>query len=58
MLKMAVRHDALAVKPVQQTSQIHRDKSEARSLTLEELNVVREALRTWTASSGQDQGVQ
>ncbi len=33
MLGMAVRHDALAVNPVQQTSRIHREKSETRSLT-------------------------
>jgi hypothetical protein len=49
MLGMAVRHDALAVNPVQQTSRIHREKSETRSLTLEDLNAVREALREWTA---------
>ena len=49
MLKMAVRHDALAVKPVQQTSRIHRDKSEPQSLTLEALDTVRQALRDWTA---------
>lgn len=48
MLGMAVRHDALAVNPVQQTSRIHREKSETRSLTLEDLNTVRSALRTWT----------
>lgn len=47
MLGMAVRHDALAVNPVQQTSRIHREKSEARSLTLGDLNTVREALRAW-----------
>jgi integrase len=46
---MAVRHDALAVNPVQQTSRIHREKSETRSLTLEDLDTVRKALRTWTA---------
>jgi integrase len=49
MLGMAVRHDALAVNPVQQTSRIHREKSETRSLTLEDLDRVREALRAWTA---------
>ena len=38
MLGMAVRHDALAVNPVQQTSRIYREKSENRSLTLEDLN--------------------
>jgi integrase len=49
MLGMAVRHDALAVNPVQQTSRIHREKSETRSLTLEDLDSVRKALRAWTA---------
>ena len=48
MLGMAVRHDALAVNPVQQTSRIHRDKSVTRSLTLEDLDTVRRALRAWT----------
>ncbi|WP_459976153.1 tyrosine-type recombinase/integrase, partial [Nocardioides pyridinolyticus] len=47
MLGMAVRHDALAVNPVQQTSRIHRERSETRSLTLEDLNTVRTALRAW-----------
>lgn len=49
MLGMAVRHDALTVNPVQQTSRIHRERSETRSLTLEDLNTVRAALRAWTA---------
>jgi integrase len=49
MLGLAVRHDALVVNPVQQTSRVHREKSETRSLTLEDLNTVREALRAWTA---------
>jgi integrase len=49
MLGMAVRHDALAVNPVQQTSRIHRERSDTRSLTLEDLTTVREALRAWTA---------
>jgi site-specific recombinase XerD len=51
MLGMAVRHDALPVNPVQQTSRIHREKSETRSLTLDDLNTVRDAVRTWTFSS-------
>lgn len=49
MLGMAVRHDALAVNPVQQTSRIHRERPEIRSLTLDDINTVREALRAWTA---------
>lgn len=48
MLGMAVRHDALAVNPVQQTSRIHHERSETRSLTLEDLTTVRDALRAWT----------
>ncbi|KAA1415972.1 site-specific integrase [Nocardioides humilatus] len=49
MLGLAVRHDALVVNPVQQTSRIHRDRPETRSLTLQDLNTVREALRAWTS---------
>jgi integrase len=49
MLGLAVRHDALIVNPVQQTSRVHRGKSETRSLTPEDLSTVRQALRTWTA---------
>jgi integrase len=48
MLGLAVRHDALTVNPVQQTSRIHREKSETRSLSLEDLDTVRAALRAWT----------
>ncbi len=48
LLGLAVRHDALTVNPVQQTSRIHREKSETRSLTLEDLDTVRKALRAWT----------
>ena len=51
MLGLAVRHDALDVNPVQQTSRIHREKTETRSLTLEDLETVRRALRTWTAQA-------
>ena len=49
MLGMAVCHDALTVSPVQQTSRIHRERSETRSLTLEDLITAREALRACTA---------
>lgn len=48
MLGMAVRHDALAVNPVHQTSRINRQKAETRSLTPEDLRRVRAALREWT----------
>lgn len=49
MLGLAVRHDALAVNPVQQTSRIHRERSEPQSLTLADLVTIREALRVWRA---------
>jgi integrase len=49
MLGLAVRHDALAVNPVQQTSRVHRERSEPRSLTLADLVSVRDALRAWAA---------
>ncbi|UUZ61787.1 site-specific integrase [Nocardioides sp. B-3] len=48
MLGMAVRYDALAVNPVQQTSRLHREKSEARSLSPADLEAVRHALHAWT----------
>ena len=48
MLGLAVRHDALVVNPVQQTSRIHRQRTETRSLTLEDLATVRKALRAWS----------
>ncbi|MBA2717389.1 MAG: hypothetical protein H0U51_10115 [Propionibacteriales bacterium] len=43
MLGMAVRHDALAVNPVQQTPRIHREKFGTRSLTIEDIDTVRKA---------------
>ncbi len=48
MLGRAVRHDALAVNPVHQTSRIHRHKPETRSLAPDDLRAVRAALRAWT----------
>jgi hypothetical protein len=56
MLGMAVRHDALAVNPMQQTSRIHREKSETRSLTIDDLMTVREALHAWAAKQGPGPG--
>jgi len=51
LLGMAVRHDALAVNPIQQTSRIHRGKSETRSLTIDDLISVREALQAWASKA-------
>lgn len=47
MLGLAVRHDALAVNPVQQTSRIQRERSETRSLTSDEIEILREAVAAW-----------
>lgn len=49
MIDMAVRHDALPVNPVRQTSRVRRIKTETRSLTVEDLATVRAAVRAWTA---------
>ncbi|MFC6706771.1 tyrosine-type recombinase/integrase [Flexivirga alba] len=48
MLGLAVRHDALVVNPVLQTSRVHRERHQTRSLTLEDLNTVRASVRAWT----------
>jgi integrase len=48
MLGLAVRHDALAVNPVQQTSRVYRERSEPRSLSIADVVTVRAALRAWT----------
>jgi integrase len=49
MIDLAVRHDALAVNPVRQTSRARRTKNETRSLTIEDLATVRAAIRAWMA---------
>jgi len=50
-LGLAVRHDALSVNPIQQTSRIYREKTETRSLTVKDLQTVRQALQTWMTQS-------
>lgn len=47
MLGLAVRHDALTINPVQQTSRLRREKSETRSLNAADVEMVRTAVRTW-----------
>jgi hypothetical protein len=42
---MAVRHDALIVNPVRQTVRVSRPKTETRSLSVEDLKTVRDAVR-------------
>jgi integrase len=49
MIDMAVRHDALPVNPVRQTSRVRRIKTETRSLTVKDLATVRAAVRAWMA---------
>ena len=56
MLGLAVRHDALAVNPVQQTSRIHREKTETRSLTLEDLDTFGERSERGPSRSGRAPG--
>lgn len=47
MLGLAVRHDALPINPVQQTSRVHRARTATRSLTAGDLAAVRTAVRAW-----------
>lgn len=51
MLSLAVRHDALATNPVQQTSRLRREKAEPRSLSASDLEAVRTALSSWADQS-------
>ncbi|GAB2763380.1 tyrosine-type recombinase/integrase [Nocardioides salsibiostraticola] len=48
MLGLAVRHDALTVNPVLQTTRVRRERSETRSLTTQDLKVIRQSVRVWT----------
>jgi integrase len=47
MIDMAVRHDALPVNPVRQTSRVRRTKTGTRSLTIDDIATVRAAVRNW-----------
>lgn len=47
MLDMAVRHDAITVNPVRTTARLRRTKSDTRTLTVEDLNAVRQAVHDW-----------
>ena len=49
MLEMAVELGVVASNPVRGTASIVRPKSEARALTLDEIDAARAAVRTWMA---------
>lgn len=47
--RTGIAQHAFSVFPNAGTSRVRQERSETRSLTLEDLNTVREALRGWTA---------
>ena len=49
---LAVRYDALRENPVRETAKLHKPPSQARALTVEELNLIRDAARNWRRGAG------
>ena len=49
---LAVRYDALRENPVRETAKLHKPPSQARALTVEELNLIRDAARDWRRGAG------
>lgn len=50
-LAMAVRYDAIPKNPVADAAPLHKPKSQPTSLTLDEVQLVRDAIRTWEHTS-------
>lgn len=48
----AVRYDAITRNPVRDTVRLQKPPSQARALTVEEINVVRDAARSWRRATG------
>ena len=49
---LAVRYDALRENPVRETAKLHKPPSQAKALTIEEIEVIREAARSWRRGAG------
>ena len=49
---LAVRYDALKVNPVRDTARVHKPPSQALSLTVEQVESIRRAVRGWRRGSG------
>jgi integrase len=51
-LGLAVRYDALRENPVRETAKLHKPPSQAKALTVEEIEVIRAAARGWRRGAG------
>lgn len=49
---LAVRYDVLRENPVRETAKLHKPATEAKALTVEEINVIREAAGSWRRGAG------
>lgn len=49
---LAVRYDALHENPVRETAKLHKPRSEAKALTVKEINAIRDAARSWRRGAG------
>ena len=49
---LAVRYDVIARNPVRDTVRLHKPPSQAKALTIEEINVIRDAARSWRRGTG------
>ena len=49
---LAVRYDAIVRNPVRDTVRLHKPPSHARALTVEEINLIRDAARSWRRGTG------
>lgn len=48
---LAVRYDAITRNPVRDTVRLHKPPTEAKALTVEEVNLIRDAARSWRRGS-------
>lgn len=53
MLSMAVRHDAIPSNPVRDVGAIRQPKKDVRALTVDDIQALRQAVRTWQQAPGQ-----
>ncbi|MAO79727.1 site-specific integrase [uncultured Nocardioides sp.] len=51
-LGLAVRYDALRENPVRDTARLHKPPSETMALTLEQVDAIRAAVRSWRRAPG------
>ena len=51
-LGLAVRYDALRENPVRETARLHKPPSQTMALTLEQVDAIRRAVRSWRRAPG------